>query len=128
MTSRSKAKGDYGEYTAASLLSRLTGFAVKRAGGAGRPDDVGDLVGLPDTVIQVKNWASLTRAINEGLPAAEVQRQNAGVRFGFVMAHQARGKWVIAMTPEQFAELFRAAMLLAEPLTPVSDASTLPDT
>ena len=48
-----KIKGDRAEREACALLTEFTGFEVERRFGAGQDKDKGDLVGIPDTVIQV---------------------------------------------------------------------------
>ena len=47
-----KIKGDKAEREACALLTEFTGYEVERRFGAGMQNDKGDLVGIPDTVIQ----------------------------------------------------------------------------
>ena len=53
MTNPNKRKGDKAEREAAELLTEVTGFECKRNLAAGIPDDVGDIYGIPNCVIQV---------------------------------------------------------------------------
>ena len=65
-----KNKGDRAELEAAALLHDLTGYPVRRKLGAGRLDDTGDLDGIPETTIQVKDWADKVSAIRSGIDGA----------------------------------------------------------
>jgi hypothetical protein len=77
--------------------------------GAGRQDDVGDIHGVPNTVIQVANYQDLARAVREKLPTLEQQQQNAGADFGALFCRRRGGSFVVVMTPEQFFALWREA-------------------
>ncbi len=109
MTNSAKAKGDRAELEVQRLLTDLLGVNARRALGAGRLDDVGDIHGVPHTVVQVANYADLNRAIREKMPTLERQMGNAGARFGAVFARRRGGQFVVVQTPEQFAALWRAA-------------------
>ena len=67
MTSRQRNKGNAAEREVSHLLAELTGWRVRRRLQEGRTDDTGDLEGVPDTCLQVKNYADVLRAIREGL-------------------------------------------------------------
>ena len=56
MTNPNKRKGDKAEREAAELLTEVTGFECKRNLAAGIPDDVGDIYGIPNCVIQVADY------------------------------------------------------------------------
>ena len=84
MTTRAKAVGGQAERDAVALL-KGAGFAnADREFGAGRADDVGDVRGIPRTVIEVK----AEKAFNPSgwLAEAEVERKNAGADYGIVIA------------------------------------------
>lgn len=85
------------------------GIPARRALGAGRKDDVGDIHGIPSTVISVANYADIGRAIREKLPDVEVQRQNADALFAAMFVRRRGGGYVVCMTPEQFFTLWREA-------------------
>ena len=53
MTNPNKRKGDKAEREAAEVLTKVTGFECKRNLAAGIPDDVGDIYGIPNCVVQV---------------------------------------------------------------------------
>lgn len=105
----SKRKGDRAEIEVQGILRDLLGLPVRRALGAGRKDDHGDIHGLPQTVIQVANYASVADAIREKLPESERQREVAGATFAATFVRRRGGGYVVCMTPEQFCTLWREA-------------------
>lgn len=110
MTTPSKRKGDAAELEIAALLTGLLGFNVRRAIGAGRQDDTGDLVGIPDTTVEVKNYATVSDAINAGIPDLEREMQNSGHLFGAVLVRRRRARthrWVVVMPVETWATYVR---------------------
>ena len=109
VTHPSKRKGDSAELEVQGLLRDLLGVPARRALGAGRKDDIGDVTGIPNTVIQVVNYQDIGRAIREKLPEAERQREVAGVDFAATFVRRRGGGFVVVMTPEQFATLWREA-------------------
>ena len=109
MTSAAKRKGDAAELEVQAILSDLLGVPARRALGAGRKDDVGDIHGVPDTVIQVVAYDDLVRAVRDKLPTVEAQRLNAGATFAALFVRRRGGKYVVVMTPEQFATFYREA-------------------
>lgn len=104
-----KRKGDAAEREVAAILSDLLGVTAKRALGAGRKADVGDVFGIPDTVIQVANYTDVVRAIREKLPASEVQRENAGATFVATFVRRRGGEYIVVMSPAQWATYWREA-------------------
>lgn len=118
MASPSKRKGDKAELEVQELLRELLGVPARRALGAGRRDDVGDIFGLPDTVVQVANWPSNTLAAVRQKPVeAETQRLRAWRAqpdphrefYAATFVRLRGGAYRVVMTPEQFAALWRAA-------------------
>lgn len=109
MANSAKRKGDEAERDAARLIHELTGFPARRKLGAGRLDDVGDIDGVPDTVIQVANYSDPARALREKVPGAVEQQQRAGATFGCVFVRRRGGGFYVAMTPEQWATYAREA-------------------
>ena len=107
MANRSKDKGDRAEREAAALLADLLGYKVRRKLGAGRADDTGDLDVVPDTVVQVADWADALRAVRHKPIGAEAQRGNAGATFAFSMVRMRGGVWRCVLTPEQMATYIR---------------------
>lgn len=109
MTSPQARKGAHAEREIAALLTDLTGWPIRRRLQEGRADDTGDLEGIPDTVVQVKNYRDIARAIREGVNDATQQQAQAGTTFAAAAIRHSGGRWTIAMTPEQFATLLREA-------------------
>ena len=110
MTNRAKAEGDEAEREVAALINDLLGINCRRALGAGRKDDVGDVYGVPHTVIQVTRIRDFTRAIREKLAKTEAQRKNAGATFAALWVRLYGKRYVVVMTPEQWATYHREAM------------------
>lgn len=118
MSHPSKRKGDDGERELAELFAELTGWPVKRELGAGRQDDRGDLHGVPETTIQVKNYPNaLLESINKGLPQLRKQQANAGSTFGVLFCRrkkrrngQPHGHWIAVMELDQLVTLLREAI------------------
>lgn len=109
MTNPQKRKGDQAELEVQGILRDLLGYFVRRALGAGRKDDQGDIHGLPDTVIQVANYASLDRAVREKLPTLERQMGNADALHGALWCRRRGGTFVVVLTPELWCRLWREA-------------------
>lgn len=109
MTSPAKRKGDEAEREAARIIHDLTGYPSRRKLGAGRLDDVGDIDGVPDTVIQVASYRDLSLALNRKLPACVRQQENAGATFGATFLKRPGGDWIVVLTPEQWATYAREA-------------------
>jgi hypothetical protein len=109
MTNPSKIKGDRGELEVAKLVAELTGYPVRRKLGAGRADDTGDLDGIPETTVQVKNFKDIARAIRESLDDLETQRANAGTPFAVAFIRRPGGNWIAVQTIPQWATMHREA-------------------
>src|SRR4051812_6224363 len=109
MTNPQKRKGDAAELEVQALLREHLGVPARRALGAGRLDDIGDIHGIPDTCIQVANWASLDRAVREKLPDVERQMANMGASFGALFCRRRGGGFVVVQTPQQFFAMWREA-------------------
>ena len=107
MANPQKSKGDRAELEAAELLTELSGFSCRRQLGAGRLDDVGDIDGLSNCVVQVCDWKDKSAACLQKPLGAEEQRINAGVDHAVTLVRFRGGKWRAVMTPEQFIRLLR---------------------
>lgn len=110
MTSAAKRKGDRAELQLAGMLADLLGFPIRRKLGAGRADDTGDIDGIPDTVIQVADWADALRAVREKPRGAEQQRVNARATFAATAVRLRGGEWRFVLTPEQFSTYVRNSL------------------
>ena len=110
MTNPNKQKGDRAEREVAAILSGLLGFNVRRQLGAGRLDDVGDLTGVPQTVVQVANRKDLATTLRVKPVECERQQVNAGAPFGFTAIRLAGGDWRAVLTLEQMATYIRETL------------------
>ncbi len=112
MASPSKRKGARAELEVQGLLRELLGVPARRALGAGRLDDVGDIDGVPDTVIQVADWKDVTRAMREKPLECERQQLNtlgSSASFGATFIRLRGGEYRVVLTPEQWAAYWREA-------------------
>ena len=110
MANPQKRKGDQAEREVAGLIADLLGFQVRRALGAGRADDVGDIHGVPDTVVQVAAWDDVRAAAVQKPLGAERQRHNAGATHAATFVRFRGGSYRVVLTPEQWATLMREAI------------------
>lgn len=113
MANPAKRKGDEGELDVQELLVRLIGdYRIRRALGAGRQDDVGDMHNVAHTAIQVGRRKSIARAIYEKGPAeSERQRKNKRVPFAASFLRADRGEWIVVLSPAQWVKLWRYAVI-----------------
>ena len=84
MSNPQKVKGDKAERDVAAYLAAHGFPYAERAYGAGRPDDVGDIDGIPGVVVEVKNHTKIT--IPAWLNELEVEMSNARAVHGAVVA------------------------------------------
>lgn len=109
MSNPQKRKGDKAELEIAGIITDLLGFRVRRKLGAGRLDDTGDLDGVPDTTVQVKNYANITTAINNAMLELPIQQSHAGTTHGVAFVRRPGGRWIAVMSVEQWATYAREA-------------------
>ena len=110
MANPAKRKGDKAELEVQGLLRDLLGVPARRKLGAGRSDDMGDIDGVPLTVISVANRPSDTlRAIREKPLECEQQRRRAREPFCATFVRLKGGEYRVVLTPEQFATWWREA-------------------
>lgn len=106
----SKRKGDRAEIEVQGILRELLGVPARRKLGAGRSDDMGDIDGVPGTVIQVADWPSDTlRAVREKPLECDTQRVRQSGKFAATFVRFRGGQYRVVMTPEQWADLWREA-------------------
>lgn len=103
-----KAKGVRAEQEVAKLIHDLLGVDVRRTL-AGHADDVGDLSGLNDTTIEVKNLKDVSDACREGVNELVKEQANAGTTFAACFVRRRGGQFYVVMTPEQWATYWREA-------------------
>ena len=100
-----KNKGDRAEREACLYLTAATGHIVERRFGAGQEKDKGDLVGIPDTVIQIANWKDTNAAVLQKPREAEQQRINAKASYAVTLVRYKKrpnckhgDNWRVVMT------------------------------
>lgn len=109
MSNPQKDRGDRAEREVEALIRDLTGWPARRKLGAGRTDDMGDIDGIPETVVQVADWKDVLAAIREKVPARVVQQERAGATFGATFLRRRGGDWIVVLSPVQWATYAREA-------------------
>lgn len=110
MSNPQKRKGDRAELELAKMLEDALGFRVRRKLGAGRADDTGDIDGLPNCTVQVKNYSDVLAAIREGLKDCATQQANADTTHGVLFVRRRGGQWIAIQTIHQFTTMFRETL------------------
>lgn len=110
MPSSGKRKGDRAELEVQALLRDHLGVHARRALGAGRKDDMGDMTGVPYTTIQVVNWRDVAAAVRSKPLEAEQQRVNAHMPFAATFVRLRGGDYRVVMTVEQWCAMYREAL------------------
>jgi hypothetical protein len=112
-----KLKGDRAELGVQALIRDLLGWPARRKLGAGRLDDVGDIDGVPDTVIQVADWKDAIAALRLKPLECEVQQARAGATFGATFLRLRGGGFRVILTPEQWSTYARESSMPESPCT-----------
>jgi hypothetical protein len=71
---------------------------------------MGDITGVPFTCIQVASYKDIARGIREKVPACVEQQARAEASFGATFIRLPGGRYVVCLSPEQWAELAREAV------------------
>ena len=101
-----KRKGDRGELEVQALFQDHLGVG-RRALGAGRKDDQGDIDGVVGLCVQVANWQNVAQAVRHKPLEAEQQKGNGTADHACAFIRLRGGDWRVVMTPEQFFKLWR---------------------
>jgi hypothetical protein len=109
MANPSRRKGDRAELEVQGMLRDHLGVPARRALGAGRLDDIGDIHGVPNTVIQVASWREVSAAVRAKPMECEQQRRQAGEPFAATFIRLKGGDYRVVMTPEQWFTMWREA-------------------
>ena len=109
-----KNKGDRAEREACMYLTAATGYLIERRFGAGQDKDKGDLVGIPNTVVQVCDMKDKSEAVLRKPREAEQQRINAKAEYAVTLVRYKKrpgckhgDNWRVVMTIEQYARLIK---------------------
>ncbi len=110
MSNPQKAKGSAFENLIAKGLRPHLGQHIGR-GVAGATLDKGDISGIPNWVLECKNYTSMPAAISAGLRDLPREMLNAGARFGAVIVKR-RGttdwrKQLVVMEMGTFVEVLK---------------------
>jgi len=101
-------KGARNEREAIRVIDDLLGVTTYRLRTPGQDADRGDLGGLPDTTIEIKSSANLTQALAGIYQCVDAQARNRHTH-GVTLIRRPGGRWIAAMTVEQWATLWREA-------------------
>ena len=104
----SARKGASFELECAKAISLELGVDCRRALGAGRAEDTGDLW-WPDQqwTIQAKNYANLADGLREAIAGANRQQRNSGTPYAAGMIRRPGGRIVVVQSLEQWATVVR---------------------
>ena len=110
LTSPSKRKGSAFELEVARYLAAHGFPAAERAYGAGRPDDRGDIAGVPGVAIECKAVRAMDLA--GWLTEAKREAENAGGKLAVVVAKRRMAsvsRAYVVMELEQWCELAKGS-------------------
>jgi hypothetical protein len=110
MPNPNKLKGDRAELEAAALLRDHLGIHARRAFGAGRGLDEGDLVGVPYTSVQIVNSKHIADAVRNKPLEAERQRLNAHNPYAVTFVRLRGGDFRCVQTFPQWAAMYRECL------------------
>ena len=105
-----RRKGANAENEVRDFLRDQLGEHITRSRGEGA-NDHGDVTGTPNLANQVKAYADVARAVNDGLADVQVQKANAGCLWGAAWIRRRGGRYFVAMTAEDFVSMYREAVL-----------------
>jgi hypothetical protein len=103
-------RGKRGEREVCHLIFDHLGLQCRR-GQAGHSDDIGDIFGVPNTTIQVADWTNVARAVVIKPIDAAKQALSHGDDYACAFVRIRGGTWRVVMTPEQWAAVWREAIL-----------------
>jgi hypothetical protein len=84
VTTPSARKGGTMERSIVGYLRDWFGAHLSRPR-AGAAKDLGDVAGIPGWTFEIKAYTDVMRAIREGLTELDVEKANAGTRYGAVI-------------------------------------------
>jgi len=110
MTNPQKVKGSKAELEVARWLSAETGFDCRRALGAGRQQDVGDIWGLPGVMIEVKNYADFAAGVRSAMSTIHVKKANAGADYAVAFLRRPGGLYLAVQPADDWLAMWREAV------------------
>lgn len=102
-------KGARAERELEQLFRDLGNPAARRALGAGRQDDMGDITGVWNVTVQCANWKDVLSALRQKPLECEEQRLRAQTPWAVTCLRLRGGMWRFVQTPEQWATMYDAA-------------------
>jgi hypothetical protein len=100
-------KGARAELEVQRLFRDQLGIVTaRRALGAGRKDDIGDITGIGDLVVQVANWGNVAAAVRQKPIECEQQRLNAGATHAATFVRLRGGTYRVVQTEAQFFTMY----------------------
>jgi len=105
-SSANKAKGTRVETEVVRFIAERKPYLVERRAQHGALDR-GDVVGIPDWAIEIKNVKDWSSRLGSFVAEAEVEAENAGVPFGAVVVkrrNDSTGRSYVVMSLERFVE------------------------
>jgi hypothetical protein len=106
-SSANKKKGTRFESEVVQYLDAAKPYPVERRAQHGAFDR-GDVIGVPDWAIEIKNVADWSKRLGSFVAEAEMEAGNAGVPFGAVVIKRRNdsvGRAYVVMSLEQFVEV-----------------------
>lgn len=107
-TTPSAAKGARGEREVREIFE-AGGFLQAQRSRAGAAEDRGDLAGIPDLTVEVKNYKTITSAIGDGLRDLTIEQANNKTEWGVLCVKRPRRGWIAVMPLDEFVRLYRQA-------------------
>ena len=107
MSSANKAKGTRFESDVVAFIAARKPYQVERRAQHGASDR-GDVVGVPDWAIEIKNVKDWSKRLGQFVTEAETEAVNAGVPFGAVVIkrrNDSTARAYVVMSLDQFTEV-----------------------
>jgi Holliday junction resolvase len=109
VSSRSANKGREGENQVKAIFE-AAGFEQVVRGIPGAAHDRGDLAGVPELTIEVKNIDDLAVSLARGTAELAIEKVNNRTPWGVLAMKRRRKGWIAVMPLEEFAEMYAAFM------------------
>jgi hypothetical protein len=112
MSNPSKQKGTAAETAVVGYLRSRGWLHAERRAHHGNTDK-GDLTGIPGVCVEIKDHKVSSQSFPAYIDEAEAEKRNANAEVGVAWVKRRGttdpGRWIVAMTGEQFTDLLKAA-------------------
>ena len=105
MTKSKAEKGARGEREVVEIFD-AAGFNQAQRGRAGATDDRGDVAGIQDLTVEVKNYNDVNRALIAGMKELAVEKVNNKTRWGVLCVKRKYRGWVAILPLDEFALMY----------------------